>query len=250
MTYQIPEFNLDSNIYHAFSTKEDGNMSFKWGQFEDVIKNRTTWLNKLNIKPEQCVTAELEHLTNIIDADQTLAGANILTANYSLKSDVLVTTENNLFLFLIVADCLPVLIYDPVQKVVGLVHASRVNTELNVIGQTINHLVNKYGCLPANLIIGGGPAINKCCYEFNNLDKVNKEFWQNYLTISSTKTYYLDFISKNIEQIKQTGVLDSHIFMNTECTGHSNKFFSHYRDQKSGQSDTGRFAALIGLKTT
>lgn len=248
MIYQITPFN-QPDIYHAFSTVEDGNMSFKWGDTTEVIKNRTTWLNKLGLKPEQCVTAELEHLTNIIAIDKTQSGLNMLTPHYSLQGDVLVTAEKNLYLFLIVADCLPWLIFDKTHKVISLIHASRQNTELNVVGQTLSYLQKNFNTQATDLLIAAGPAINKCCYEFNNIDKINQVFWGQYLQPSPTGTFHLDFINKNIDQLKQLGVDTSQIFLSPDCTGHSDIFFSHHRDQTNGQPDTGRFAALLGLKS-
>src|SRR5690606_4335874 len=62
-------------------------------------------------------------------------------------------------------DCLPILLYDPVRRVVASIHAGWRGTVLNVAGETVRAMMSHYGVVPDDLIAYLGPAICRSCYE-------------------------------------------------------------------------------------
>src|SRR5262249_37784297 len=56
------------------------------------------------------------------------------------------------------------LLHDPVRGVVGLAHAGWRGTVADVAGETVRTLVTRYDSDPADLLVGIGPAIGRCCY--------------------------------------------------------------------------------------
>lgn len=57
------------------------------------------------------------------------------------------------------ADCVPILLYDPVQRVVAAVHSGWKGTVLKIAQKTIGLMKCDFGCLPENLRAVIGPAI-------------------------------------------------------------------------------------------
>ena len=72
--YQIKAFLKFPGLVHGFSTKADGNMSFKFGKKEEVIKNRKKFLSKLGIELNSCVALVTQHDDEITVANRSLAG--------------------------------------------------------------------------------------------------------------------------------------------------------------------------------
>ena len=81
-----------------------------------------------------------------------------------LAADGLVTTNSNILLTLKVADCVPVFLYEPLKRIIGLVHSGWRGTAENIVSNAIK-LMQKYGAESRNIRCFLGPAIGKCCYE-------------------------------------------------------------------------------------
>ena len=120
------------NLTYAFSTTQDGNMSFRWAGQDKVIKNRQEFLKKNGIEPAGTVAMSLTHGTTIKTVDTAEIGSGMLNPG-GVEADCLITREKSLFLFLLTADCLPVIFYEPKKEALALAHLSRHNTKENFI---------------------------------------------------------------------------------------------------------------------
>ena len=65
----------------------------------------------------------------------------------------------------IVADCVPILLYDPRRHVLGLAHAGWRGTVGKIAAETVRTLTEAFGTDPADIVAGIGPSIGPCCYE-------------------------------------------------------------------------------------
>ena len=81
------------------------------------------------------------------------------------KCDALITNKTNTPLMVMVADCIPILFFDPIKKVIGVAHAGREGTFNNIIKNTIDKMIEAYNCEPKDIEVELGPSIQKCCYE-------------------------------------------------------------------------------------
>ncbi|MBI5733498.1 MAG: polyphenol oxidase family protein [Candidatus Kerfeldbacteria bacterium] len=244
MFYQIPQLTKYNKLLHAFSTKDDGNMSFKWGIEEEVRQNRQKFLTDLNIDPSRVVSAELEHSDKIIKVTAADAGQGVLQDDYQLKGDCLITNELGLYLWHVVADCLSVMLYDPMNQTVALVHVGRKNANLQIINKTIKAMAKFYNTKPNDLVAGIGPSIHSCCYAYNEIEQTSDPAWHNFL-INKNNLIYIDLVGFTAEQLLDSGVVKNKLYLNSDCTAHSNEFFSHYRAKQTSQPEK-RFAAIIG----
>jgi polyphenol oxidase len=80
-------------------------------------------------------------------------------------TDALITDLPGTALAILVADCAPVVFYDPVRRAVGLAHSGRAGTLRGVVPKTIAAMTATFGTAPADLLTGIGPAIGAASYE-------------------------------------------------------------------------------------
>ncbi len=111
---KIPE------LVHGISKRHYGNMNFARGDSGQVIENREHFLADLDISIEELIVPEMVHGSKISSVSLSDAGMGAKNFSDAIKgADGLVTRESNLFLMVTLADCLPILAYDPIAKVVG-----------------------------------------------------------------------------------------------------------------------------------
>jgi YfiH family protein len=155
--------------------------------------------------------------------------------------DVLVTQSPARALMLRFADCTPVLLADPRQRAVAVVHAGWRGSAVRAAGAAVEALTNAAGSRPQDIVAGIGPAIGPCCYRVGQ--DVVEAFADRPELFASGK---LDLWEANRQALVEAGVLPEHIELAGVCTQcESERFFSHRANQ--GQP-AGRFAAVIGLE--
>ena len=79
--------------------------------------------------------------------------------------DGLITDEPGVALTVFTADCTPVLLYDPVVRAVGAVHAGWRGTAAGIVACAVEKMRAEFGSSPENLRAAIGPCIGECCFE-------------------------------------------------------------------------------------
>lgn len=222
-------------------------MSFKIGPFELVKKNRQNFCQKLDIDIKNCATSQLEHLNNIAHLTNKDRGRNMLTSDYNLTADCLVTNQSGLFLFTVVADCLAIILADLTNKNLALVHAGWKGLNLNIIPKTITYLQDKLNSQPKNLTAIISPAIQSCCYAYQSVQQTADKNWQPFLNKQTDNLIHIDIIGLAKHQLINNGLKPANIIDSPDCTAHNPNYFSHFRDQKQSQPDQGRLAVIAGF---
>ena len=77
----------------------------------------------------------------------------------------MITNLPGVALAILVADCAPLVLYDPVRRAIGVAHSGRVGTIKGVVPKTIAAMTVTFGSAPGDLLIGIGPAIGAASYE-------------------------------------------------------------------------------------
>lgn len=233
---------LDEGLICAFSKRQDGNMSFIYGNSQDSIDNRKNFLERLSINYQDLVCAKQVHKTKVSYVKEEDKGKGALSYDTALAdTDALITDRKQVPLAIFTADCLSIFLYAPKREIIGLIHAGWRGTQKNITTQTIDFLTKQFKVEPQQLYIGFGPAIRKCCYEvdahFQNLfDKG---------LIQKDGRYFLDLVGLNKEELLDLGVKKENIFDCEICTFCQNKdFFSYRREGKA----CGRIISVIMLK--
>ncbi len=79
--------------------------------------------------------------------------------------DGLITNVPGLALTIFSADCISVLLYDPVRRVIAAVHAGWRGTAGDIVGKAARQMRADYGCRPEEILAAVGPGISQCCFE-------------------------------------------------------------------------------------
>jgi len=154
--------------------------------------------------------------------------------------DAMVTDQPGKFLVVSVADCQPILMYDPRRRLVANVHSGWRGSVANVAGRTVALMAERFGSDPGDVRVGIGPSLGPCCAEFTNYrDEIPSELWA-----YKRDSVRFDFWAMSRDQLIRAGVPRDQIHVSGLCTKcRTDRFFS-YRAEKT----TGRFPAVIGLK--
>jgi copper oxidase (laccase) domain-containing protein len=226
--YFIPRLLTNRYIRHGISTIENGNMSFKYGDRKSVIENRKKFFDNIRIPTERGVFLEVQHDTKIIEATHSLAGTGFYSQETAIKADALITKEKNLALVLLTADCIPAIIFDRANQILGVAHLSRHNSKLKFVQTLVSFMKRECGTNIQDLKVFFGPSIQKKSY-------ILPDFPNGY-----------DLIEENIQQLLLKGVRLENISFESIDTVTSSDFFSHYRVTRS-KEDEARFATAVML---
>jgi YfiH family protein len=207
-----------------------------------VRHNRGKAFRALGRDPES-----LADLWQIHSADVIVADAPNGARQYLAKADTLLTDRSNVTLFLRFADCVPILLFDPRRRAVGVVHAGWRGTLKLAAAAAVAAMRERYGSEPADLLAGIGPSIGPCHYAVG--PEVVAETRQVFgadsdaLLVTVNGGYHLDLWAANEAVLRRSGLQQVEVArMCTYC--HSQDFFSH----RALGARTGRFGALIGLQ--
>ncbi|NPA59006.1 MAG: peptidoglycan editing factor PgeF [Epsilonproteobacteria bacterium] len=238
---------FDNELFHTITDRFGGvsqapfeslNLALHVGDKPfDVLKNREILSEKHNFILQNLIYMDQIHSANIaIIKDSSL--------NKIENCDALITDVKNIPLMVMVADCVPILFYDPVKKVIAVAHAGRNGTFMQIAKKTVLKMKDEYGSTLSDLKVGIGVSIGSCCYEVGK-DLANicqKNFGKKYVKTRDDKTF-LDLKSLNKDQLLDVGVKEENIEISSICSCCDLNYFSYRRD---GQ--TGRFAGLMILK--
>jgi YfiH family protein len=164
-----------------------------------------------------------------------------------LKADAIITNNPSVTLFMRFADCVPILLFDPVTNVIGIAHAGWQGTIKKIALRTVQLMSQTYGCHPTSIRAGIGPSICVEHYEVGPeiYEQVQNSFGddRNLIMLEQNRKFYFDLWKSNHRLLQQAGL--KYIEVAGICTySNLDDWFSH----RGEQGKTGRFGALIGLK--
>jgi YfiH family protein len=217
-------------------------MSLSYGNMQDSLSQRKSFLEGLGIDHQELVCAKQMHSDNIRYIEEADRGKGALSYDSALfDTDALITDRRNLALAIFTADCLSVFFCDPKTPAIGLVHAGWRGSKKGITAKAVAAMKECFNTKPQDLYIGLGPAIRSCCYEVG--EEFTGFFPQELLV--RDKRYYLDLVSVNKKQLLNSGVMEENISDCGFCTSCLNdKFFSFRREGES----VGRMISVIMLK--
>ncbi|NMC12123.1 MAG: peptidoglycan editing factor PgeF [Chloroflexi bacterium] len=162
------------------------------------------------------------------------------------KADAILTNTPGLTLFMRFADCVPVLLFDPVKKAIGVVHAGWMGTIKQIVALTVEKMISEYNSSPGDIVAAIGPSICQKHYEVGK-EVVNEAYisFQSDADIfirNENGHYLFNLWEANKYLLEKAGV--EHIEVSGICTAcHLEEWFSH----RGEAGKTGRFGVMIGL---
>lgn len=195
---------------------------------------------------EKLVTVTQVHGTDLLVIDQS----NPDFCHFrKLECDGIVTNQPGVMIGVCVADCVPLLLLDPVQKVVAALHAGWKGTAGNIARKGVETLVKLFGSNHHDILAAVGPGIGSCCYEVD--EPVREAFqaqggiWNDHAKALGGGKWSLDMAGANRQQLLEAGVLEGRIESTSYCVScHQEWFFSYRRDK----GETGRQMGFVMLK--
>ncbi len=167
-------FEAAGGVAHGFSTRLGGvsegiyatlNLGMNRGDAPDRVReNYRRFCAAIGADMGNIVCASQVHG----DTVRTVTAADLgigLDEPEPWQADGLVTDIPGVTLAVYSADCLPILLYDPVRRVVGAVHAGWRGTALGIAAKAVERMVDCYGCDRLDILAAVGPGISKCCFE-------------------------------------------------------------------------------------
>ncbi len=237
-------FSGFDNVIAFTSTKrtfETENPRFT-GDSENIYENNRVLLaEKLMIKSEQLVFPRQTHTNCVADVSE-------IPDDEIKETDALVTDKNGICLCVQTADCVPVLLFDPINNVIAAIHAGWRGTVKLIAKVAVQKMINNYGSNPKDILAAIGPSISPDIYEVGNnvVDEVKKAIPNPDKTLFKVESgkYHLNLWEANKQVLLKNGLLNKNIEISGECSySDSSKYFSA---RKEGM-ETGRMVSGIML---
>lgn len=155
--------------------------------------------------------------------------------------------EEQPILLVHVADCVPILAIDPINRVIGVAHAGWQGTYKHIMTNLIKVMVN-IGAVVQSTRIVIGPHICGKCYEVDakRASVFAKEFPIDVIIKRDSKLF-LDLTRANLFDAVNNSIIESHIDVDNDlCTFHrSDELFSY---RKNNKCNVGEIMGYIGFK--
>lgn len=244
-------------INHAYSIGIDRN-------YRTVYSDDKKYRKAINDYKELCNELE-ENYINIVKPNQSHT-KNVQVVNKKIKleqpdvnleeyteTDGLITNKRNIMLATTNADCILLLFFDPVKKVIANVHSGWKGTVQRISTETVKKMIEIYKCNPQDIICCICPSIRKCHFEvrrdvyelFYNEFKDLKDI-ENIITKKENEDKWLiDTVKINQIILEEIGLKKEDIIDSGICSVCNSSKIHSYRAEKEGY---GLNTALIEIK--
>ena len=238
-------------INHGFFDKKGGKSTGIYKSLNCGVGSSDSKKNVLNnlkivCKKINCSSKNLILLNQIHSNKFYFINKNYKFKKKKLNGDALITNVKKIALGVIVADCVPVLIYDKNLKIISAIHAGWKGVYKEIIKKVVKFLIKK-GSNTKNLVAVIGPSISEKSYEvqkdfkskFLKKDKQSKFFFK----IRKNKTYF--GLNKYVYyHLKKLGIKNLEIIKKNTFDP-KNNFFSARRSIQNKENDYGRNISVI-----
>jgi polyphenol oxidase len=197
-----------------------------------VAENRKLFLENLGLTTDKTVFQKQVHGDEISFVNK---------AGLIGESDAMITNCPGICLAVSIADCVPILIYEPVKKIIAGVHSGWRGTAKRILYKTILKLIDMGG-KPENVTAYIGPSISKNIYE---VGKEVAELFDKKYVVDKKNKLFLDVAGINLDILLNSGIKKNNIQVSQLCTFALNDILYSYR--REGDK-SGRSFAVIAMK--
>ena len=213
-----------------------------------VRENHRLFQRALGVRsPRVCMCQQVHSDTvRVVTEDDALSD---LYDPIGYDADGIVTNRRGISLMIFYADCIPILLYDPVCQVIGAVHAGWRGTALGIVERAVAQMASNFGSQPKNILAAIGPGIGPCCFETHDdvpeamVEALGPEAMPFLVPLPEGK-FQVDLKGINRHRLLRSGLSSDHVSVCDVCTAcNTDIFWSH---RKLGEA-RGNQAALIQL---
>lgn len=251
---ELPE--LHKGVILGFTTRHEGvsrppynSLNFGLNTNDpahNVQGNRSLLARAFGAKSEQLLTVTQVHGNDILIVDTPNQDVSHFLR---IECDGIITNQRGIMIAVGVADCVPVLLFDPVKQVVAALHAGWKGAANGISRKGVAAMSSQFGSSPSDIVAAIGPAIGPCCYEVDtavhDAFESDRHIWQQTTTESSPGKWKLDIPAAIKLQLEYSGILPEKIETTQQCVSCIHELFFSYRRDKA---ETGRHLGFIMLK--
>jgi hypothetical protein len=212
-----------------------------------VTENRDRLATSLGV--DRLTFADQRHTDRVAVVTHELAGRGhdgVADAAAAFPAtDAMITNLPGVALAILVADCAPLVLYDPVRRAIGVAHSGRAGTIKGVVPKTVAAMTMTFGSAPGDLLIGVGPAIGAASYEIGDAEaaEVMAAFGPELLTPSRPGHATFDLAGAIRRQLDAAGIPAGNVYdLAIDTRTSTDDFFSDRAARPCG-----RFAAIARL---
>ena len=241
---QYKIFESFKNLLAFTTTKQtinEVNSRFTGDTLEIFESSRKNLAAKLGTTVNQFVFPRQTH-TNCVAEISEIPSSEIK------DTDALITNQSGICLCVQTADCVPILLFDPVKNVVAVVHAGWRGTVSKIVEVVVLKMMSDYKSSSENILAAIGPSISPEIYEVGDevVNSVRESIPNSEIMLrkNSSSKFHFDLWEANRQLLLSIGILPKNIEILGECSfQNSNKYFSA---RKEG-IDTGRMVSGVML---
>lgn len=252
---QIRYFSFDNlsaiQVNHAVFSRHGGVSPRPWESLnlggtvgdnpENVLENRKRAFRALNQNYDSVFDVWQVHSDKVV-----CTNAPRLKTEPHQKADAILTNQAGVTLFMRFADCVPILLCDPVKHVIGLVHAGWQGTLKRIAESTVLMMKEKYDSRPSDVVAAIGPSIGPDHYqiglEVSNQVELTFQGDSSNLLMHKNGVIHMNLWEANWLLLNRCGV--QNIELASICTACNVKDWYSHRGE---HGKTGRFGVLIRM---
>ena len=244
-------YQFDEGVTAFSTTRQGGCSEGRYGEFninrycgdskEAIRQNRSLLCRLLGIGDDRLIMPHQVHLTEIAVVNEAFLQLPDDERLARLEGvDALMTDVAGVCIGVSTADCIPVLLYDPVCRAVCAIHAGWRGTVQRIVAKAVAKMTAVYGTRPADLVAQIGPGIHLDSFEVGDevydafahegfpMESISKKYPVN--NGGSKSKWHLDLPECNRQQLLSAGVSGERITVSPICTyQQSDRFFSARR---------------------
>jgi YfiH family protein len=225
----------DAGLLHAFTTTATGDLSWAALQTDEGQRSLAALGEQLGFNPADTITAEQVHgaTVAVVHLCDSCGPGNRLP-----HTDGLIT-EEPWPLLIAVADCFPVILYEPRAPMLGIVHCGWRGTTAGILPRAAARLLREAGAPPSRLLAGIGPGICGQCYEVGEevVAAAHDAGLSAHISADATgERARFDIAGALTEQLLGAGVPEHNIARLNRCTFEDQDLPSFRRDRTAFRS--------------
>ena len=220
----IAEFEGGHSVRHFFGTRDRmSDPRFPFGRIPSSGRAAAH-------EPRAVVSVKQVHGTDALLVDRPIEAGTSFAGEW----DASITNQHGVLVTVRTADCVPILLYDPIQHVVAAIHSGWRGSVAGIIPKTILKMQQEFGSQSASIHVAIGPSAGSCCYEVDDVvlkPLQSYSFWKSVVRETARGHALLDLREFVRRQTHAAGVPEQKVWMVRHCTiCRPDLFFSYRRE--------------------
>ena len=228
--------NDNSKLSIKFSSVKDGSIAAGGGRPPLPVheKNSVAFLEKHGFEPAGRARVFVTYLpentyTHIERADEDTNG--------SVMCDALFTTVVGKVITLPVADCVATVVYDPITRMLGVLHLGRHSSVAGLIEEFAIRVADELGADPRDWHVWMSPSIQQANNALDYFEPPHPDKWQGFMNQEVDGKIHIDIPGHNRNCFERLGVPQANIEVSKVDTYTDKRYFSHRAATEGGQPE-------------